>query len=108
MLDVSLVSTVAGSGARPAAVVYPVAVSADESPYANITRQRERSEFAVLIISDGIQTIDDLRLDVRSAIIGYQQSVDHEPIEYTSGRPEDVGVGADAWLETYNFAIHID
>ena len=99
-LELSYSYITSASQALPAAFVYPIARTGAESSYDNYTKQLVSADYAVLIISDD-GNVPALLDEVQSALLGWQQSIDHHEMQYNSGSAiEGVG-GMEVWRESY-------
>lgn len=91
----------------PAAIVYPVDVTAEPSGYANLTRQHVIQGIGITLITDSTETITDVRNDLFNALLGYQVTADYDPVEYRQGGAIDGGGALTMWRETYVDGLYI-
>ena len=83
----------------PAAFVYPIDRSAEESPFDNTIKQQVFNEYGIVIVADsGMSGLLD---DVRDSLLGYQQAASWNDIEYVEGRSIDGVAGLQFWREIY-------
>lgn len=94
------------SQALPAAFVYSLGRSAEPSPFDNFTRQRVTDSYAILICTTA-GNVATLATDIRTALLGWQQSAAHDELEYSAGA-QVAGIGGmRLWRETYADSILI-
>ena len=91
----------------PAAIVYPVDVSAEPSAFVNLTRQHVIQGIGITLITDGTETIEDVRNDLFNALLGYQVTTDYDPVEYRQGGALDGGGALTMWRETFVDGLYI-
>jgi hypothetical protein len=91
----------------PAAIVYPLDVSADESRYTNLTKQRVTQSIGITLITDSTETISDVRDDLFAALLGYQVDDTYSPVEYRSGSAVEGGGKLTVWREIFFDAYYI-
>jgi hypothetical protein len=91
----------------PAAIVYPMDVSADESRYANLTKQRVTQSIGITLITDSTESISDVRDDLFAALLGYQVTEAYSPVEYRGGSSVEGGGKLTVWREIFFDAYYI-
>lgn len=107
-VNVELTYTYLAAAAQdmPAAFVYPIARTGDESAYDNFTKQEVEAEYAILIVTSD-NNIPALQDEIQAALLGWQQSPDHQEIEYGTGSSiEGVG-GLSMWRESYRDTFYM-
>jgi hypothetical protein len=89
----------------PIAFVYPAKENAFESNTVGITSQRVPKRFCVLIAaanSDGVdEPLEDVRDQIKAALIGWPPSSTHGEIEFVEGDVIEVSTRVIWWRDTY-------
>ncbi len=90
----------------PAVFVYPGEESASESGFDSQVIQQNHMQ-AVAIIVGSTSGVEALKKDVRSALIGWQPSQYHDPVQLVKGRPEEISSSHIWWKEIYTSSVQL-
>ena len=106
MAEVEFTYLCAASQNLPAAFVYSLGRDASPSIVDNFTRQRVDDSYGILILTV-TGNVSTLAGEIRSRILGWQQSAAHFEMEYRNGT-QVAGIGGlRLWRETYQDGILI-
>ena len=101
------VPAVAGQGADyPAVLVHLNSTSAAPSAYDNTIKQRVSRQYNMVIVSTA-NDIAALRVELQTALLGWQEQPQNFEMEYASGSAVDLGGGLYAWREQYEDSYYI-
>lgn len=102
---------------QPAAYVIPLAdVGGANSLAAGPVRQRLVRGFGVIVLLGNLRdargasaaaALANVQAAVRAALVGFQPTPDHDPIEFRRGQLIDVSEGALAWQDEFETAITV-
>jgi hypothetical protein len=102
---------------QPAAYVIPLAdVGGANSLAAGPVRQRVVRAFGVIVLLANLrdargqaatEALEAVPAAVRAALVGFQPTPDHDPIEFRRGQLMDVSEGALAWRDEFETAITV-
>lgn len=102
---------------QPAAYVIPLAdVGGPNSLAAGPVRQRLAQSFGVVVLLGNLRdargasaatALAQVQAVVRAALIGFQPTPDHDPIEFRRGQLIDVSEGTLAWQDEFETAITV-
>ncbi len=102
-----IVPAVSGvSGDYPAVLVDLPSVSAVESVYDNIVKQRVTRNYGITLLSSS-NNITALRQELQTALLGWQEQATYFEMQYSSGSAIDIGGGLYAWREQYQDGLFI-
>jgi hypothetical protein len=105
-LEISYSYITAAAQDLPAAYVYPISRTGNESLFDNFTKQMVGEEFAILVVTDN-SNIPALLDEIQAALLGWQQSQYHHEMQYGNGTAiEGVG-GMQIWREIYRDAFYM-
>lgn len=104
-IELAFTYVVSGSQTLPAAYVYTIDRTADESAYDNFIKQRVTNDYAIVVITNSnaspIITMDSLLTSINTALLGWSQGATFNDFQYRSGSSiEGVG-GLEIWREIY-------
>lgn len=89
----------------PSVYVHPVSENPQTSQLITGVHQDVEERFAVLIAAQNIQAasepLEDARDEIKTALVGFQPSADHDYIEFVSGEVVDVDKGVIWWRDIY-------
>jgi hypothetical protein len=89
----------------PIAFVYAFKDGASPSELINKTSQRVSKRFTVIIAaktSDAVsEPIEDVRDQIKAALIGWEPSATHDPVEFIGGEIVNITGGVTWWKDTY-------
>lgn len=91
---------------KPAAFVYALDRSADESAVDNAVHQRVTNTYAIVIVTSAgdMSTLLDA---VMTSLLGWQQSAAHDDFQYVGGSNLEGVAGLEVWRETYRDAEYV-
>lgn len=105
-VDVEFTYLSAALQTKPAAFVYALDRSADESAVDNVVHQRITNSYAIVIVTSG-GNMPALLDAVMTSLLGWQQSAAHDDFQYVGGSNLEGVAGLEVWRETYRDAEYV-
>jgi hypothetical protein len=110
--EISLTRHLAKPPASPFAWVHVIGESADPGRLASGRHsQRKQTTFGVLIYlgtdptttnGSAAASLESILAEIRAALLGWQPTADHAPVDFVSGDLADLSSGVLFWSETYS------
>lgn len=98
------ISTPSGADAEDSrsVIVLPGQCKAETSPYdGGCISQLVHCQSAIVMQASDAFTLELMRYQTRSALLGKEAARDHHPLRYHSGHPLDPGGGLAGWVDVY-------
>lgn len=88
-------------------LLLPGVCAAHEPAYDNCRSQKVLCQQLVVLHAASVADLQALRLQVQTALLGWQRPDAYAPYQYLKGQPLETGGGLVAWVETYQDVTRI-
>ena len=105
-LELTYTYIAAAAQTLPAAFVYPLTRSGGESAYDNYTKQLISADYAILIVTAS-NNIPALQAEIQAALLGWQQTANHQEMLYGNGAGIEGTGGLSMWREVYHDSYYM-
>lgn len=90
----------------PAAFLFPMQDNAGADGGDNYVVQNVTTDYAIFIVGP-FDSLESLRAEIRTALLGWQATQYHQAMTYVSGQAEDIKGDYLWWREVYRTSVHI-
>lgn len=104
--EVEIAYAASSTQTLPAALVYPIDRTSNESAFDNHIKQQVFNEYGIVLMAES--SISTLLDDVMEQLLGFQQEAGWNDMEYVEGRALDGVAGLEVWREIYTDSNYIE